>query len=188
MSDLWQAKHAKLVVENLHVHVEETEWDTPKRKGVRWLTVYHNVAVVIAPRTADGHHLLICEERPAIRQTLWTLPAAQVDVAPADIRGEAFIETRQRELPGEAGQQAEHVKILGHYHSSPGFTNERLYLLLADQITASKGGARPKETECTLDQRLVTADGLRARVLSNELQDGPSLAMCAQLGARGHLS
>ena len=188
MSDFWQAKHAKVAVENLHVHVEETKWDTPKLKGVRWLTVYRNVAVVIAPRTADGHHLLICEERSAIRQTLWTLPAAQVDVALADIRGEAFIERSQRELPGEAGQQAEHVKILGNCHSSRGLTNERSYFLLADQITASKGGARPKETDCILDQRLVTADGLRARVLSNELQDGPSLAMCAQLSARGHLS
>ena len=187
MSKDWQAKHAKMVFDHPHVQVEEAEWDTPERQGVRWLTVHRKVAVVIAPRTADGEFLLICEERPAVQQTLWTFPAGQVEVTPDAITEAVLLETGRRELLEETGQIAEHLEVFGHYHSSPGFTNERLHLLFADKITPTEGGAHPEGTECILDHCLVTADDLRERVLSGELQDGPSLAMYAQLSARGYL-
>ncbi len=188
MNDGWRSKHAKVIFDHPHVQVEDAEWDTPERSGVRWLTVHRKVAVVIAPRTSDRQYLLICEERPSVQQTLWTFPAGQVDVDQDAITETTLIQTGRRELLEETGYLAEQVDIFGHYHSSPGFTSERLYLLLADRVTPAEAGAHPESEECILDQRLVTANELRERVLSGELQDGPSLAMYAHLSARGYLS
>ena len=188
MSKGWRSKQKKVLFESPHVCVEEAKWDTPEREGVVWTVVHRKAAVALAPRTPEGEFLLICEERPAVQQTLWTFPAGQVDVAASAITEGDLIEAAQRELAEETGYVAETLQSLGHYHSSPGFTSEVLHLFLADDITPIEGGATHDGAECILDQRLVSSATLREMVLSGELQDGPSLAIYAQLSARDYFS
>jgi len=80
--------------------------------------------------TEDGSFLLIRQERVPIRSTIWEMPAGQIDnnLEPDQSQIE---EVARRELHEETGYElAPGGKLisLGHFFTSPGFTDEHCYL------------------------------------------------------------
>jgi ADP-ribose pyrophosphatase len=70
------------------------------------------------------------------------IPAGKLDVA-----GEPPIETAKRELIEEVGVTAEHWSQLYEFFTSPGFSDERVWIFLASGLTELPGGAEPDEGE-----------------------------------------
>jgi ADP-ribose pyrophosphatase len=96
-----------------------------------------------------------------------------------------------RELREEAGYElAEngHLIPLGHYFSSPGFTDERGYFFLARPVRPCKEGPARDEGESILDCREFTVEEIRRMIAENEIRDANTLGICATLAARGLLS
>ena len=94
-----------------------------------------------------------------------------------------------RELREEAGYElAKDGKLiaLGHYFSSPGFTDERGHFFLARPVVACPNYVRD-ESESILDCRAFTVSEIRRMIAGNEIRDGNTLSLLARLWARGHL-
>jgi ADP-ribose pyrophosphatase len=173
---------------NLEVVTDRVQ--SPARPDTRaWTIVHRKAAVVIAPMTRDGKILLIRQERIPIRQAIWEMPSGQIDDHNADqekIKNVALRELRE-ETGYELASDGELVP-LGHYFSSPGFTDERGYLFLARSVQPCAGGPDHEEGESILDCRQFTVAEIRRMIANNEICDANTLGLCATLAARGLLS
>jgi 8-oxo-dGTP pyrophosphatase MutT (NUDIX family) len=189
--DGWETLSREKHFANAHVEIVSEEVRTPTRpQPCKWTIVHRKAAVVIAPMTRDGKLILIQEERIPVRQTIWQVPAGQIDdaddPAPAEIEAVAL-----RELREETGFELASDGLLislGHYFSSPGFTDERAYLFLARPVQKSASGHSHEELESILDCRSFSARELGRMIAENEIRDANTLSICARLIARGFLS
>jgi ADP-ribose pyrophosphatase len=114
------------------------------------------------------------------------MPSGQVD---GPIR-ETIEQVALRELREEAGYElAKDGKLiaLGHYFTSPGFTDERGYFLLARPVEPCLNYVRD-ESESILDCRAFTVPEIRRMIAENEIRDANTLSMWARLWARNLLS
>jgi ADP-ribose pyrophosphatase len=181
---------------NAHVEVVTDHVRTPARSQPRtWTIVHRKAAVVIAPMTQDGKIVLIRQERIPIRQAIWEMPSGQIDVVAGggdSSRGlaETVEQVALRELCEEAGYQLGkngELVSLGHYFSSPGFTDERGYFFLARPVVPCPDYVRD-ESEAILDCRAFSTSEIRRMIVDNEIRDGNTLGICARLAARGLIS
>src|SRR5215470_12806012 len=165
---------------NLEVVIDRVQ--TPARPGPRaWTIVHRKAAVVVAPMTRDGKIVLIRQERIPIRQTIWEMPSGQIDDHNAD--QDNIKHVALRELREETGYElAEDGRLipLGHYFSSPGFTNERGYFFLARPVQPCEEGSERDEGESILDCRKFSVAEIRRMIADNEIRDANTLGICAR--------
>jgi len=155
--------------------------------------------------TRDGRIVLIRQERIPLRRAIWEMPSGQIDntvaggglsavaLAKADDPGrpETMEQVALRELREEAGYELAkdgELVPLGHYFSSPGFTDERGYFFLARPVQPCKEGPARDEGESILDCREFSVEEIRRMIAENEIRDANTLGICATLAARGLLS
>ena len=159
------------------------------RKPRPWTVIHRKAAVVIAPMTQDGKLLLIRQERVPIRATIWEMPAGQIDnnAEPDQKQIEAVA---IRELQEETGYELSpggELIPLGHFFTSPGFTDEHCYLFLARHVRPAASHT-PEEGEGIVECRGFSAQDLGRMIAENEIRDSNTLSICARLVARGFLS
>ncbi len=188
--DGWETIGSETHFRSPHLTVATDEVRTPARhEPHKWSVVHRKPAVVIAPLTRDKKFVLIREERIPIRAAIWSFPAGQIDetLEPDEA---AIREVAQRELREETGYElvagAEMVS-LGHFFSSPGFTDELCYFFLARPVQASAGGAQHESSEAILDCREFGADVLRQMIAEGQIRDSNTLSLWARLVARGEI-
>jgi 8-oxo-dGTP pyrophosphatase MutT (NUDIX family) len=173
---------------NLEVVTDRVQ--SPARPDARaWTIVHRKAAVVIAPMTRNGKILLIHQERIPIRQAIWEMPSGQIDNHNADEK--KIEEVALRELREETGYELAsdgQLIPLGHYFSSPGFTDERGYLFLARPVQSCEEGSHYDEGESILDCREFSVEEIRRMIAENNICDANTLGICATLAARGLLS
>jgi 8-oxo-dGTP pyrophosphatase MutT (NUDIX family) len=193
----WETISSERHFANAHLEVVTDKVRTPSRSEPRtWTIVHRKAAVIVAPVTRDGRIVLIRQERIPIRQAIWEMPSGQIDntVAGGADPGrpaETMEQVASRELREEAGYElAENGELipLGHYFSSPGFTDERGYFFLARSVRPCKEGPARDEGESILDCREFTVEEIRRMIAENEIRDANTLGICATLAARGLLS
>jgi len=193
----WETISSERHFANAHLEVVTDHVWTPTRPQPRaWTIVHRKAAVIIAPMTSNGKIVLIRQERIPIRQAIWEMPSGQIDntVAGGADPGrlaETMEQVALRELREEAGYEpAENGELipLGHYFSSPGFTDERGYFFLARPVRPREEGPARDEGESILDCREFTVEEIRRMIAENEIRDANTLGICATLAARGLLS
>src|ERR1700738_2665374 len=101
--------------------------------------ITHPGSVVVLPVLPDRRIILIRQYRHAARQFLWELVAGRMDP------GENARQAAARELIEETGYRAKRLRIFLDLFPTPGFLEERMYILIAEGITAGK--AEPEEDE-----------------------------------------
>jgi 8-oxo-dGTP pyrophosphatase MutT (NUDIX family) len=194
--DNWQTVFSERHFANAHLEVVTDHVQTPSRSQPRtWTIVHRKAAVIIAPMTRDGKIVLIRQERIPIRQSIWEMPSGQIDsvAGGADLGypSGTIEQVALRELSEEAGYELAkdgELIALGHYFSSPGFTDERGYFFLARPVQRCKEPQAREETESILDCREFTVEQIRRMIAENEIRDANTLGICATLSARGLLS
>jgi len=171
---------------NAHVVVVTDQVQTPSRSDPRsWTIAHRKAAVVIAPMTHDGMIVLIRQERIPIREAIWEMPSGQIDNRSAN--QSEIKQVALRELREEAGYElAKDGELigLGHYFSSPGFTDERGYFFLARSVRPCEEGPAREEGESILDCREFTVEEIRRMIAENEIRDANTLSVLARLWAR----
>ena len=181
----WETISSDRQFANAHVEVVTDQVRTPSRAELRsWTIVHRKAAVIIAAMTREGQIVLIRQERIPIRAAIWEMPSGQIDnpVAGGDDPGRSSERIEQvalRELREEAGYeltQDGQLIALGHYFSSPGFTDERGYFFLARPVEPSAGYVRD-ETEAIVDCREFSVKELRRMITENEIRDANTLSM-----------
>jgi ADP-ribose pyrophosphatase len=183
----WETVSSERHFANAHLEVVIDHVRTPARSLPRaWTIVHRKAAVIVAPMTRDGKIILIRQERIPIRAAIWEMPSGQID-GPAQ---ETVEQVALRELREEAGYDlAKDGKLiaLGHYFTSPGFTNERGHFFLARPVEPCPNYVRD-ESESILDCRAFTIPEFRRMIAQNEIRDANTLSIWARLSARDLLS
>lgn len=129
--------------------------------------ITHPGSVVVLPVLPDGRILLIRQYRHAARQYLWELVAGRIDA------GEKPREAAARELIEETGFRAKRFRIFLDVFPTPGFLEERMFILLAEGLTAGK--AEPEEDEKII-ARAYKHKQLEEMIRSGKLRDAKSIA------------
>jgi ADP-ribose pyrophosphatase len=129
--------------------------------------VTHPGSVVVLPVLPDGRILLIRQYRHATRQYLWELVAGRMDA------GETPRQAAARELIEETGYRAKHFRLFLDVFPTPGFLEERMYILLAEGLTAGK--AQPEEDE-KIVPRAYNHKQLEEMIRLGKLRDAKSIA------------
>jgi len=141
--------------------------------------VRHPGAAVVVPFLSDDEVLLIRQYRHAADGMILEVPAGKLDGC------EAPEICARRELQEEAGQRAGRLETLGWIWTTPGFTDEKIHLFAAFDLTPAP--QRPDDDEII---ELVPTPLPRALdlVWSGEINDAKS-AMALLHAARrvGHL-
>jgi ADP-ribose pyrophosphatase len=129
--------------------------------------ITHPGSVVVLPVLPDGRIVLIRQYRHAARQFLWELVAGRIDA------GEVPRQAAKRELIEETGYRARSFRIFLDVFPSPGFLEERMYILLAEGVTPGK--AKPEEDE-KIVSRAYSVTELKQMIRKGRLRDSKSIA------------
>jgi ADP-ribose pyrophosphatase len=137
--------------------------------GVRAIreVITHPGSVVVLPVLPDGRILLIQQYRHATRQYLWELVAGRMDP------GETPKVAAARELIEETGFRAKRFRVFLDVFPTPGFLEERMFILLAEGLTAGK--AEPEEDE-KIVSRAYSRRQLEAMIRGGRLRDAKTIA------------
>jgi len=105
----------------------------PTPEGAREL-VEHPGAVAILVRDPEARVLLVRQSRVGAGGYMWEIPAGTREP------GEPPLATAQRELLEETGLEALRWTQLGTIFPTPGYSNERITLFLAEEVAGEAAG------------------------------------------------
>jgi ADP-ribose pyrophosphatase len=114
------------------------------------------------PRGPDPTILLIKQYRYAANGTLWEIPAGRLDP------GEDPQACAERELLEEVGVKAGRVERLTTIWTTPGFTDERIHLFWASELTA---GQHARESDEFIEVTPKPLSEVLALIKSGEICD-----------------
>jgi ADP-ribose pyrophosphatase len=127
--------------------------------------IRHPGAAAVVPFLDDETVLLIRQYRHAAGRTILEIPAGKLEAnEPPDV-------CAVRELEEETGRRAGRIESLGEILTTPGFTDEKIHLYAAFDLTDV--GARPQEDEHIECVRMPLQRALEL-VWSGELTDAKS--------------
>jgi 8-oxo-dGTP pyrophosphatase MutT (NUDIX family) len=94
--------------------------------------VWHSGAVGIVALDAD--HVWLTRQP---REVVGLSDSLEIPAGKLDVPGESPLQTGQRELAEEIGKQAEHWEEIFSFFTSPGFSDERVWLYQATELSDS---------------------------------------------------
>jgi 8-oxo-dGTP pyrophosphatase MutT (NUDIX family) len=81
------------------------------------------------------------------REAVGASASLEIPAGKLDVPGEKPLATAKRELDEEIGKQAGHWEEIFAFYTSPGFSDERVWLYLASDLSDSAGEAAAEEDE-----------------------------------------
>ncbi|MFI3210600.1 MAG: NUDIX hydrolase [Peptostreptococcaceae bacterium] len=127
--------------------------------------IEHGGVVAVVAINENKEVVLIKQFRKAIEKVIWEIPAGKIE------SGETPKETALRELKEETGYIANNIRLIHKFYTTPGFSNQKIYLYLATDISKSNS-----ELEISEDIETFTMDFDKAyeMVVKNEIEDAKS--------------
>jgi len=153
------------VERGFQVVVTKERFTLPSGRELELDIVKHPGAAAIVPFISDTDVLLIRQYRHATRDTILEVPAGKIDP------GESPSETAARELEEEIGQRAGRIEELGWIWTTPGFTDEKIYLYAGFDLEVSN--SRPEDDE-VIEAFRVSFDKALDLIWRGELTDAKS--------------
>ncbi|MTI82784.1 MAG: NUDIX hydrolase [Firmicutes bacterium] len=120
---------SKLIYEGKILNLRVDVVRLPNGKESQREVVEHTGAVAIVALTTDEEVLLVRQYRYPAQRELMELPAGKLEP------NEKPLECAKRELMEETGVVAGRWQELYAFYSTPGFSNEKLYLFMAKDLT-----------------------------------------------------
>jgi ADP-ribose pyrophosphatase len=115
------------------------------------------------------------------REVVHAPRSLEIPAGKLDVPGESPLQTGKRELTEEIGKEASAWEEILVFHTSPGFSDERVWLYLATDLRDAVGGASAEE-----DERIEIVpwplDGLQDAI--SECEDAKSLVALLWLASR----
>lgn len=152
---------APVVFTGQRFHVVRTSGPHPRE------IVVHPGAVVILPLLEGDSVAMIRNERVAVGQTLWELPAGTLEPP------ESPQTCAARELIEETGYRAKKVTRLFEFFTSPGICTEAMYAFVAEGLEAV--GQDLDEGE-SITVEVVPLERAMRMVRENQVRDGKTIA------------
>ena len=145
--------------------VTKERFTLPSGRVLELDIVKHPGAAAIVPFISDTDVLLIRQYRHATRDTIFEVPAGKIDP------GETPYSTADRELQEEVGQKAGRIEELGWIWTTPGFTDEKIYLYAGFDLEPV--ASRPEDDEVIAPFRIALEEALEL-IWRGELTDAKS--------------
>ena len=130
--------------------------------------VHPKGAVAILPVTETGY-LLLRQYRYAVGQYIYEAPAGTME------DGEDPQETARRELIEEAGMAAKTLVPRGFIYTTPGFTDEKIWLFEARGLTSSD--EFQKDADEVIEVKSVTREETDAMVENGTICDAKTICL-----------
>lgn len=118
------------------------------------------------PGGADPQIVLIRQFRHAADGYIWEVPAGRLD------GGETPEACAARELEEETGMRARRLERLTTIYTTPGFTDERIHLFLADGL---EPGAEHREADEFMELHTLRWSQVLGMIERGEIVDGKTL-------------
>ena len=118
------------------------------------------------PGGADPRAVLIRQFRHAADGYIWEVPAGRLD------GGESPESCAERELEEETGMRARRLERLTTIYTTPGFTDERIHLFLADGL---EPGAEHREADEFMELHTLRWSRVLEMIDRGEIVDGKTL-------------
>ena len=144
----------------------------PNREVVDLEIIRHRGAAAVVPVDPDGSVWLVRQFRHATGGYLLEVPAGKLD------GGEAPETCAAREVEEEVGRRAGRLEPLGFIWTTPGFTDERIWLYLGSDLTETKQAL--ERDEWLTVERLPLEEAVR---LAEEGTIADAKSICALLRA-----
>ena len=157
----------------LDVHLDKVM--LPNGTEVRLECIKHPGAAAVVPFFTKNEVILIKQYRPVVDKYIWEIPAGTLK------RGENPIRCAKRELEEEIGYKAGSLKYLTRIYTTPGFTNERIYIYKATQL---KRVSVSPDIDEILAVKNFTVSKIRQMFRSKKIIDAKTIAglvMCRVL-------
>ncbi len=167
----FETRDSRTVYEGFsHVRVDTVA--TPDGQTVDREVVVHTDAVAMVPVTSAGEVLLLRQYRQTLRGYLLEVPAGKMDVT-----DEPPQDTAARELREEIHRSAGRWRHLTTFHNSAGWTTERTFVYLAQDLTdvGAPEGFQPRAEEADMEVVGVPFDVALERVHRGELTDAKTV-------------
>lgn len=129
--------------------------------------IEHNGGAVIAAITDDNKIVMVRQYRKPAGRVMLELPAGKRD------GNEAHEVTAARELKEETGYTAYDMRFLTRMYTSPGYSEEILYIYLARNLTPGETDFDDNEA---IDIVEIPLDEAVEMVLAGKIEDGKSQA------------
>jgi len=145
--------------------IEEVE--LPNGNRVELEIISHPGAAAVVPFLSDDRILLLRQYRHAAGGYIWEIPAGKLDP------GEEPQACAERELAEETGYRAGRIEQTGVILTTPGFTDERIYLFSAFDL---EPGVTAHEVSEVIELHEVPFEEALAMVDRGEIVDAKTLA------------
>jgi ADP-ribose pyrophosphatase len=133
---------ARTIWEGRIVRVGEERFRHADGEEVTREKVWHPGAVGIV--AVDSKHVWLTRQP---REAVGVSASLEIPAGKLDVEGEGPLVTAKRELAEEIGKRADRWGEILAFYTSPGFTDERVWLYLATGLSDDRGHAEAEENE-----------------------------------------
>ena len=174
--DQGKTLESRLVHDGKVVKLSVDRVELPNGSVTELEVIRHQGAAAVVPLTTDGEVLLVRQYRHATGGWLLEVPAGKLDP------GEAPDKCAARETEEEVGYRVGSLDSLGWIWTTPGFTDEKIWLYLARDL---RSGRQDLDGDEVLTVEKLHLEQAIAKVHAGEICDGKSV--CALLRAAAYL-
>lgn len=164
---------SRRVFDGIILHIDHLTNELPNGKAAAREVARHIGASAVIPVDGDGNVWLVKQFRAAVDRVLLEIPAGKLDA-----KDEDRLLAAKRELREETGLTADRWTHLGDILTTPGFSDEKISLYLARELSA--GESHPDEDEF-LNVVRMPLEQLVGMVQRGEVPDAKTI--CAALMA-----
>lgn len=138
----------------------------PNGQTVQLEILRHPGASAVVPLQEDGRVVMIRQYRHAAGGMIDEVPAGRLDP------GESPVDCARRELAEEVGREAAIWERLGHIWTTPGFTDEKIHIFMARNLSSVGQALEPDEVIEVVERPLEEAI---AMIRQGEITDGKTI-------------
>lgn len=158
----WQTLRQKRIYQDHWLSLRKDKVKKPDGTEGVYSVIEHQGGVAIAAITENAEIYLVGEWKYPIAKYLWTVCAGGVE------KGETGLSAAKRELEEEVGLLAKKWTALGYFYASPGATDEKVYVFLAQNLTPIK---RKLDTTEKIKIRKVSFSKAISMVAASQIND-----------------
>lgn len=148
----------------LNLKIETVE--LPDKKYSKREIVEHPNGVGIIPIIDDKNMIMVKQYRKAVEKIMLEIPAGILEV------NEEPRDAALRELKEETGFDADEIKYMMEFYTSPGYCDEKIYLFLAEDL---KEGEAIPDSEESVEHEVYAIDELVKMVNRGEIVDSKTI-------------
>lgn len=130
------------------------------------VSVEHPGCVVVIPRLGPNQFLLVKQYRYAARGWIWEFPAGGVE------KGESLRGAAKRELMEEAGYRPGRLKKMLSFFPTPGISEEKMHLYLADNL---KPAYAKKDEDEEFELKKMSLGEIGEKIRKGIIEDGKTI-------------